>query len=80
MVQGRLRHPASRGICTSLYGRCTDNGPKDGIFLITTGSSILNTIHNLYYYQKLMRELREAIQAQRLSAFVDEFYSLRQVD
>ena len=40
----------------------------------------LNTIHNLYYYQKLMRELREAIQAQRLSAFVDEFYSLRQVD
>jgi queuine tRNA-ribosyltransferase len=38
----------------------------------------LNTIHNLYYYQQLMRELREAIVAGRLEDFVAEFYSARE--
>ena len=38
----------------------------------------LNTIHNLYYYQKLMRDLREAIEAQRLASFVEDFYAMRQ--
>jgi queuine tRNA-ribosyltransferase len=37
----------------------------------------LNTIHNLYYYQKLMRDIRGAIESERLEAFVREFYSLR---
>ena len=37
----------------------------------------LNTIHNLYYYQQLMRELREAIVAGRLEDCVAEFYSAR---
>jgi queuine tRNA-ribosyltransferase len=37
----------------------------------------LNTIHNLYYYQTLMRGLREAIAAGRLQEFVNEFYALR---
>ena len=37
----------------------------------------LNTIHNLYYYQELMRGLREAIAAGQLEAFVREFYALR---
>jgi queuine tRNA-ribosyltransferase len=37
----------------------------------------LNTIHNLFYYQKLMRNLREAIENQTLLAFRDEFYALR---
>jgi queuine tRNA-ribosyltransferase len=37
----------------------------------------LNTIHNLYYYQKLMRDIRQAIEAGRLETFVREFYSLR---
>jgi queuine tRNA-ribosyltransferase len=37
----------------------------------------LNTIHNLYYYQKLMRDIRGAIEAGRLDDFVREFYSLR---
>jgi len=37
----------------------------------------LATIHNLYYYQELMRGLREAIAAARLSDFVDAFYALR---
>jgi queuine tRNA-ribosyltransferase len=37
----------------------------------------LNTIHNLYYYQSLMRGLREAIEAGRLEDFVHEFYHKR---
>ena len=37
----------------------------------------LNTIHNLYYYQELMRGLRDAIAAGGLEAFVAEFYRLR---
>jgi len=37
----------------------------------------LNTIHNLHYYQTLMRELRGAIEAGRLSDYVREFYALR---
>jgi len=37
----------------------------------------LNTIHNLYYYQELMRGLRAAIAAGTLSEFVREFYAQR---
>jgi queuine tRNA-ribosyltransferase len=33
----------------------------------------LNTIHNLYYYQTLMRELREAIAAGEFAAYVARF-------
>lgn len=33
----------------------------------------LNTIHNLYYYQALMREIRGAIGAGRFEDFVEEF-------
>ena len=33
----------------------------------------LNTIHNLYYYQTLMREMREAISEHRFVAFRAEF-------
>ncbi|MGD8640785.1 MAG: tRNA guanosine(34) transglycosylase Tgt [Gammaproteobacteria bacterium] len=39
--------------------------------------SRLNTIHNLYYYQELMRGLRDAIEKGRLAAFVEAFYQLR---
>ena len=39
--------------------------------------SHLNTVHNLRYYQNLMRGLREAIAEGRLDRFVDEFYALR---
>jgi queuine tRNA-ribosyltransferase len=38
----------------------------------------LNTIHNLYYYQTLMRGIREAIEEQRFEQFVAEFYAQRQ--
>jgi queuine tRNA-ribosyltransferase len=37
----------------------------------------LQTIHNLHYYQTLMRGLREAIAAGRFAAFVGEFEALR---
>ncbi len=39
--------------------------------------SRLNTIHNLHYYQTLMRGLRGAIEQGRLEAFVTDFYRLR---
>ena len=38
----------------------------------------LNTIHNLYYYQQLMAELRAAIAAGQLSAYVEQFHAQRQ--
>ena len=34
----------------------------------------LNTIHNLHFYQQLMRDLRSAISEHRLEAFVKQFY------
>ncbi|MET0088698.1 MAG: tRNA guanosine(34) transglycosylase Tgt [Candidatus Thiodiazotropha sp.] len=37
----------------------------------------LNTIHNLHYYQKLMRDIRAAIETQRFESFCEEFYALR---
>jgi queuine tRNA-ribosyltransferase len=37
----------------------------------------LNTVHNLYYYQRLMRELRGALEQDRLEAYVAEFYARR---
>ena len=36
--------------------------------------SQLNTIHNLHFYQQLMRGLREAIEQGRLSAFASQFH------
>jgi queuine tRNA-ribosyltransferase len=38
----------------------------------------LMTIHNLYYYQTLMRGLRESIENGQLSEFVTEFYRMRE--
>jgi queuine tRNA-ribosyltransferase len=40
----------------------------------------LNTIHNLYYYQELMRDIRAAITENRFEQFVNEFYALRSQD
>lgn len=37
----------------------------------------LNTIHNLHYYQLLMKGLRNAIASESLDAFVAEFYAER---
>ena len=37
----------------------------------------LNTIHNLHYYQSLMRDIRSAIEAGRFEDFVRDFYAMR---
>jgi queuine tRNA-ribosyltransferase len=37
----------------------------------------LNTIHNLHYYQILMRQIRNSIAESRFGRFVEEFYELR---
>jgi queuine tRNA-ribosyltransferase len=37
----------------------------------------LNTIHNLYFYQRLMREIRAAIEAGRFEAYAAEFHALK---
>jgi queuine tRNA-ribosyltransferase len=37
----------------------------------------LNTIHNLHYYQRLMRDLREAITRGKLPDYVADFYARR---
>ncbi|MBL1142933.1 MAG: tRNA guanosine(34) transglycosylase Tgt [Proteobacteria bacterium] len=39
--------------------------------------SRLNTIHNLYYYQFLMKGLRSAIEENTLSEFIADFYNKR---
>jgi queuine tRNA-ribosyltransferase len=38
---------------------------------------MLATIHNLHYYQQLMREIREAIEGGRFEAFRRDFYAAR---
>jgi len=35
----------------------------------------LNTIHNLFYYQQLMRELRDAITGEKLDRYISDFYA-----
>lgn len=37
----------------------------------------LNTMHNLHYYLDLMREMREAIEADRFDAWMTEFHATR---
>jgi queuine tRNA-ribosyltransferase len=37
----------------------------------------LNTIHNLYFYQRLMREIRAAIESGRFESHAAEFYALQ---
>ena len=37
----------------------------------------LTTMHNLYYYQDLMRGIRAAIAEDRFASFVAEFYAKR---
>ncbi|MDQ5916765.1 MAG: queuine tRNA-ribosyltransferase, partial [Pseudomonadota bacterium] len=40
--------------------------------------SMLNTIHNLHYYQTIMREMREAIATSTLTAHTVQFHRDRQ--
>jgi len=41
-------------------------------------SSRLNTIHNLHYYQQLMKDIRLAIEEERFDDYVEDFYAMRQ--
>ena len=38
----------------------------------------LNTFHNVFYYQKLMQDLRAAISTQQLEQFIKTFYTLQE--
>lgn len=38
----------------------------------------LNTIHNLYYYQELMKGIRQALDEDRFDEFVSDFYAKRE--
>ncbi len=38
----------------------------------------LNTIHNLYYYCRLMKEIRDAIRHDRMKEFVKKFYRIKE--
>ena len=42
--------------------------------------SRLNTIHNLHYYQDLMRDIRKAIEKNRFEDFAEDFYAKRAPD
>ena len=42
-------------------------------------SSVLNTIHNLTFYQNLMRDIREAIQKGEFSKFSKKFFELQKM-
>jgi queuine tRNA-ribosyltransferase len=40
-------------------------------------ASMLATIHNLHYYQTLMKEIRQAIEKNEFEAFRTAFYAQR---
>ena len=40
----------------------------------------LNTIHNLYYYGRLMEDIRRAVREDRINAFRETFYEGRNYD
>ena len=40
----------------------------------------LNTMHNLRYYQRLMQQIRQAIEQQDFNTFVTDFYRQQQLD
>ena len=42
--------------------------------------SILNSFHNIYYYQDLMRNIRESIATDSFAKFLKDFYNMRQLD
>ena len=73
--------------CYTCQGNTLTNGEVSGGFsraylhhLDRCGEmlgSMLNTIHNLHYYLNLMREIREAMDHQRLAAWVAQFRSER---
>ena len=39
--------------------------------------SILNSFHNIYYYQTLMKEIRSSIEKDTFAKFIKDFYNKR---
>ena len=39
--------------------------------------SILSSYHNIYYYQSLMKGMREALENNLFAKFVKDFYNMR---
>ena len=42
--------------------------------------SILNSFHNIYYYQRLMSEIRLSIESDSFAKFIKDFYNKRHLD
>jgi queuine tRNA-ribosyltransferase len=42
--------------------------------------SILASYHNIYYYQSLMRQIRESIESNKFANFVKDFYNKRNLE
>ena len=42
--------------------------------------SILNSFHNIYYYQSLMNEIRLSIESDSFAKFIKDFYNMRHLD
>jgi len=42
--------------------------------------SILNSFHNIYYYQSLMEEIRQSIESDSFAKFIKDFYNKRHLD
>jgi queuine tRNA-ribosyltransferase len=42
--------------------------------------SILNSFHNIYYYQSLMNEIRLSIESDSFAKFIKDFYNKRHLD
>ena len=42
--------------------------------------SILNSFHNIYYYQNLMQQIRKAIETDTFAKFIKDFYNKRHLE
>jgi queuine tRNA-ribosyltransferase len=42
--------------------------------------SILASYHNIYYYQSLMKQIRESIENNKFANFVKDFYNMRNLE
>jgi queuine tRNA-ribosyltransferase len=42
--------------------------------------SILSSYHNIYYYQSLMRDIRESLENNVFAKFVKDFYNMRNLE
>ena len=56
---------------------------ESGFYLDKTNEmlgSILNSFHNIYYYQSLMSDIRESIASDSFAKFIKDFYNKRHLE